>query len=101
MNYAWFTARYDSFAYVDRIVVAEHARGIGLGRRFYAELEEFARSRAPWILCEVNTRPRNEVSLAFHERLGFEAVGEQDTEEGRKRVVMLRKAVASPEPASP
>jgi hypothetical protein len=95
MNYAWFTARYDSFAYVDRIVIAQHARGAGLGRRFYEELEAFARPRAPWILCEVNTRPRNEISLAFHDRLGFEAVGEQGTEGGSKSVVMLRKAVSA------
>lgn len=62
-NYRWFQARYDDFVYVDRIVVAEPARGRGLGQRFYADLERFARGRATRITCEVNTRPRNDGSL--------------------------------------
>ncbi len=93
LNYGWFTARYDNFLYVDRIALDESARGVGLGTRFYAELEAFGRGRSPWILCEVNTRPRNEVSLRFHERAGFDEVGTQDTEGGTKTVVMLRKAI--------
>jgi predicted GNAT superfamily acetyltransferase len=31
-NFEWFRARYDSFVYVDRIVVAEEARGRGVGK---------------------------------------------------------------------
>ena len=29
----------------------------------------------PVLLCEVNVRPRNDVSLAFHESVGFREVG--------------------------
>lgn len=90
-NYRWFGAHYDSFVYVDRIVVGADAQRRGLGRRFYEDLVEFARPHAPVILAEVNTRPRNETSLAFHERFGFEKVGSQDTEGGTKTVVMLVK----------
>ena len=31
-NFGWFRARYSRFLYVDRIVVASHARGRGLAR---------------------------------------------------------------------
>ena len=41
------------------------------------------------LLAEVNTRPRNDISLRFHERYGFEPVGERDSEDGTKTVVML------------
>ena len=92
LNYAWFSARYDAFIYVDRIVVAEQGRELGVGTRLY---DEFARrGRADdhrVMLAEVNITPRNEVSLAFHEARGFAPVGEQDTEGGAKRVTMLEK----------
>jgi predicted GNAT superfamily acetyltransferase len=92
LNYAWFSARYDSFVYVDRIVVVEQGRGLGIGTRLY---DEFARrGRADdhrVMLAEVNIEPRNDVSLAFHEARGFVRVGEQDTEGGTKRVTMLEK----------
>lgn len=92
LNYAWFSARYASFIYVDRVVVAESGRGLGVGTRLY---EEFARrGRADdheTMLAEVNIRPRNDVSLAFHDARGFVSVGEQETDGGAKRVTMLEK----------
>lgn len=90
-NYRWFISRYQDFVYVDRVVVAASARGNGVGKRFYEDLFEFSRARAPVILCEVNLNPRNEGSLRFHERFGFEEVGRQDTEGGAKRVSLLVK----------
>ncbi|MEZ5166428.1 MAG: GNAT family N-acetyltransferase [Acidimicrobiales bacterium] len=91
-NYRWFSARYDRFVYVDRVVVADGGRGAGVGSQLY---EEFAgrgrRDGHPVLLAEVNIRPRNDGSLRFHERHGFRAVGEQDTEGGAKRVVLLEK----------
>ena len=41
------------------------------------------------IRTQVNTRPCNERSLAFHERLGFHEVGRQQSEGGSKEVAML------------
>ena len=35
-NFHWFKERHGRFAYVDRVVVAPHARGRGLARRLYA-----------------------------------------------------------------
>lgn len=90
-NYRWFQARYADFVYVDRIVVADGARGRGLGQRFYEDVERFALGRATRITCEVNIRPRNEGSLRFHSRLGFEEAGTQDTEGGKKAVALLVK----------
>ncbi len=91
-NYEWFSQRYERFVYVDRIVVAEQGRGGGVGRALYDTFS--ARARADGhevLLAEVNIRPRNESSLKFHETYGFVPVGEQDTEGGSKRVVMLEK----------
>ena len=87
-NYRYFRDHYDRFAYVDRIVVGEASRGHGLGGRFYEALEE-ALPSAPRITCEVNVRPPNPGSLAFHERIGFVVVAEQDTGGGEKRVALM------------
>lgn len=90
-NYRWFVSRYRNFVYVDRVVVSVGARGSGVGKTFYEDLVEFSRARAPVILCEVNVKPRNDGSLRFHTRFGFEEVGQQDTEGGVKRVSLLAK----------
>src|SRR5258706_13497028 len=34
-NFLWFKQRYPNFAYVDRIVVAQEARGRGIARQLY------------------------------------------------------------------
>ncbi len=89
INYGFFAGRHDDFTYVDRIVVSPHAQGLGLGRQLY-DLA-VASSSAPVFCAEVNVKPRNDSSLAFHDRMGFVAVGEQDTDGGKKRVVLLEK----------
>jgi hypothetical protein len=76
-NFLWFRDRYERFAYVDRIVVADTAHGKGLGRALYEKL--FAEAKAagyPCVMAEVNTNPPNPGSLTFHAKMGFEAVGE-------------------------
>jgi len=89
LNYRWFSARYESFVYLDRIAVHPDFRRYGIGRSFYGELvREFA-SVCPVLLCEVNVRPMNEGSLRFHHSLGFGEVGRQDTDDGRKTVSLL------------
>jgi len=75
-NFAWFKSRYARFVYIDRVVVAPHARGRGLARAFYARLIEQARVAGhEWIVCEVNSDPPNPASDAFHDALGFVNVG--------------------------
>lgn len=95
LNYRWFSDRYNDFVYVDRIVIAPEFQGDGLGRLLYEELITHFSGRAAQICAEVNVIPRNDVSLAFHERLGFSPVGEQATEGGSKRVsLMVRPLLA-------
>jgi predicted GNAT superfamily acetyltransferase len=74
-NYAWFSARYSAFLYVDRVVVAAPAQRSGVGRALYADLLAFANGRWPRITLEVNLRPSNPGSIAFHEAMGFQQVG--------------------------
>ena len=94
LNYQWFCARYEAFFYVDRIVIGEAWRGQGLGAALYADVEAFAREQglSP-VTCEVNLRPHNTESLAFHGAQGFEQVGTQDTEGGSKRVSLMARAI--------
>lgn len=90
-NYGWFSERFASFCYIDRVVVADSAQGMGIGQKFYAETEQLARTRAPVLLCEVNLSPPNPASLRFHESFGFTRVGTQATEGGTKTVALLAK----------
>lgn len=94
-NYRFFADRYGSFRYVDRVVVAPtHARR-GIGARLYGQLEQAAADDGVGVLtAEVNVRPPNQASLAFHADRGFVGVGEQDTEGGAKRVRLLVRELA-------
>ena len=84
-NYQWFSERHENFSYVDRIVVGKLFRGGGVGRLLYRDLRQRC-GDAPVLCCEVNLRPPNPGSLAFHHVLGFREVGQQTTDEGAKRV---------------
>ncbi len=91
-NYRWFSERSGDFLYVDRIALAESARGSGLGRELYARVFEAARERgASEVVCEVNIEPPNPVSHAFHAAMGFTEVGRQSTK-GGAFVVSLKVA---------
>lgn len=95
VNFQYFRSHYDRFLYVDRIVVSEDSRGLGIGAAFYADLFDAA-PEAPRVTCEVNVRPPNPGSLKFHRSLGFEVVGEQDTDGGAKRVAMMSRERPGP-----
>lgn len=93
-NYTWFSTRSRDFLYVDRIVLAPRLQGQGVGPRLYAAVEDAARADgATEITCEVNVRPPNPGSLAFHARLGFVEVGRQQTKGGANEVALLARAV--------
>ena len=77
VNYRWVMDRYDDALYLDRVVIAAEQQGRGVGRRLYSEVERRMASgwsQFPWLALEVNLDPPNPGSLAFHERLGFEAL---------------------------
>ena len=93
-NYRWFSDRGDSFLYIDRVVVAPDARGAGIGRALYEAVFERAREHGfAEVDCEVNVRPENPQSLAFHAAMGFERLGEQETKGGAYRVALLAAPV--------
>ncbi len=95
LNYGWFSDRYDSFAYVDRIVVSEDFRGQGVGQKLYNDLADYCRDKnLPRICCEVNIEPPNPGSAAFHRQFGFVSQGSQRTEGGTKEVDLLVKELA-------
>lgn len=88
-NYRFFAAREAEFVYLDRIVVAPQFRRRGVATAIYDEIE--ARWAGSVFTCEVNLRPYNDASLAFHARRGFQEVGRQDADGGAKTVSLLRK----------
>lgn len=93
-NYRWFEERGVRHQYIDRIVVAPSAKGTGVGRAFYESvLEEARRCGANEVTAEVNLRPENPGSIAFHERLGFRQLAEQETKGGTIRVALLARPV--------
>lgn len=90
-NFKWFLERSDDFVYIDRIAVSPWFRKRGIAARLYADVERYARSLgAKRLTLEVNVRPRNDISLAFHDRMGFTALDERETDYG-SRVVMMEK----------
>ena len=92
VNYRWFVERYDSFGYLDRIVVAPSHRRRGIATLLYDAAEDAARETGR-LVCEVYVEPPNEASLAFHDRRGYAEVGRLAQANG-KTCVMLEKALA-------
>lgn len=91
-NFLWFQERFERFVYVDRVVTAAAARGQGLAGALYRDLIEQARAAGhPLIVCEVNSDPPNPGSEAFHDKFGFEPVGEATLPNGKTvRYLALR-----------
>ena len=85
-NYIWINKRYNSFIYVDRIVIAEKYRNIGIGSYLYTHLVKTYYGKVENIICEVNILPYNKPSINFHKKYGFKEIGQKDTENGKKRV---------------
>lgn len=84
--YRWFAERFDDFRYLDRIVLDEPYRRLGLGAATYTELEE-PLGDVP-LLLEVNVDPPNEASLAFHAGRGYVEVSRLG--EPGKQVALMR-----------
>ena len=86
-NYQWFCQRYERFYYVDRIAVTPAGQRQGIASCLYQALSGVARkNKAPLICCEYNIEPPNPESAAFHADCGFEEVGQQQTDSGKKVV---------------
>lgn len=86
-NYQFFINHYEEFEYVDRIVVAKEFQGQGLGRKLYEYI--FSRNETSIICCEVNIKPENPNSIAFHEKMGFTEKSKMITKRREKIVSLL------------
>ena len=93
-NFLWFRERIPRFVYVDRVVVATSARGRGLARTLYHDLfEQAAKAGHERVVCEVNSRPPNPESDAFHAALDFAEIGYASIHGGAKDVRYLSRAL--------
>ena len=93
-NYIWFSKQYESFLYVDRIVIDEKFRTMGLGRMIYEGVFRHAReSGVTFVTAEIDIIPYNGPSLKFHEAMGFEEVGQQVIRGGEIKVSLQRRKV--------
>jgi uncharacterized protein len=91
VNYLAFSQRFDTFTYLDRIVIDTPYHRQGLGRFAYDELEATASAR---MLLEVNIDPPNEPSLNFHRARGYSGIAEIDHSDHRS--LMMCKELTPP-----
>jgi predicted GNAT superfamily acetyltransferase len=77
-NYKFFNNKNNKFIYIDRVVVKDGYRRMGYGTMFYKFLDKVASEHLLPICCEVNSIPKNDVSINFHINHGFKEVGERD-----------------------
>ena len=88
-NYLWVNRIYQSFIYIDRVIIDAKNRNKGLGSILYDDLVKSFQGKVENVICEVNVKPYNSQSLYFHEKYGFKEIGQKDTENGTKRVSYL------------
>lgn len=83
-NYSWFSDEYDSFAYIDRIVVDTAAKGMSLGPMLYDDFAAYAKQKGmERLVCEYNVVPMNVGSARFHARYGFSEVERKSFKSGK------------------
>jgi len=86
-NFDFFAARYESFLYIDRVVIDTQYAGLKLGSLLYKDLFDYARlNDIKVVTCEYNIEPPNEPSRHFHNKFGFKEIGTQWLDGGKKRV---------------
>ena len=78
-NLRWLRARFNKFHYIDRVIVDDRAHGQGLARLLYDDFARVAHEEnLKRVVCEVNTKPDNPGSHAFHLKMGFKGIGDKD-----------------------
>jgi uncharacterized protein len=92
INYAWFAERFERFLYLDRIAVDAERRRQGVGALLYGAMEQ-AGAEFQRMVCDVNIRPRNEASLAFHAARGYREVGQLEHGTGKTVALMSKELV--------
>jgi len=89
--FKWFAERYADFLYIDRVVVAEWARGQRIAWRLLEDVEQQARDLSLPLVSDVYSRPPNEISLVLHKRFGFRLVGHHWVADETKEVAKFEK----------
>jgi uncharacterized protein len=92
-NYRWFSDRFERFLYLDRVVVADGQRRRGIATQLYDAMERTAASFERMV-CDVNVRPPNDASLAFHGARGYREIGR--LAHGSEKVVALMSKELEP-----
>lgn len=94
VNYQWFNETYDQFLYIDRIVVDTEYHHLGIGKQLYDFISEYAKAnQIHRVTAEIDIKPENPVSLAFHKKNGFVEVGQQQIYGGKKVVSLQCKTI--------
>ena len=88
-NYKFFSNSEKRFLYIDRVVIKNGFRRKGAGTILYNHLSSISDKADLPLCCEVNTIPKNEISLNFHAKNGFVDVGSHNYED--HSVVYLKK----------
>lgn len=94
-NYLWFKNKYNTFLYVDRIVVAKEYRRQGIGDFIYSQVIEYASKNGfEYLTCEIDIEPPNPGSIKFHDKHKFVEVGKQWIYGGIKQVSLRTRTLA-------
>lgn len=94
-NYRWFSERLKNFMYIDRVVISDACRGLGIGHQLYSQtLDTALRSGVTSVCAEMDLEPPNRESLRFHEAAGFAQIGTRILYSG-KRVSMQILSITS------
>ena len=80
-NYKFFSNTESKFLYIDRIAIKDSFRRQGIGKSFYEHIEKIAITKEIPLCCEVNTLPKNLISIKFHESFGFKKIGNIEYED--------------------
>ncbi len=98
-NYRFFEDRGTDHLYVDRLLTSPAHRRTGVASALSDAVEGRARATGRLeVTCEVNLRPANPASLAFHTARGFVEVGRQDTGGGALTVALLARTLTPNDP---
>ena len=89
LNYKFFCNSEKRFLYIDRIIIKDGYRRKGAGTILYDHLSSIAKKEGLPLCCEVNTVPKNQISLNFHSKNGFVEVGSHNFED--HSVLYLKK----------
>ena len=88
-HYQWFNNKYDSFIYIDRIIINQSHQNQGYGTVFYNDLINSVNSTSLDIACEIHTKPYNKQSINFHKKYGFKQVGSKNINIKKSVIYMI------------